>query len=87
MVTTLTVLTFTEGSAFAESTGFRRGMDGTASTDLGASARAVSWKGLLSTTLTVSAAMLSRLSECARTAPLRRQQFDAQVGRAASCCR
>jgi hypothetical protein len=50
MVTTLTVVTFTEGSVFAEGAGFRSGGDGKASTDLGASARAICSKGLLLTT-------------------------------------
>ena len=87
MVTTLTVLTFTEGSAFAESTGFRRGMDGTASTDLGASARAVCLEG-------IALDHAHRLGGNAQPAlgvrqnrSLRRKQFDAQVGRAASRCR
>jgi hypothetical protein len=66
MVTTLTVVTFTEGSVFAEGAGFRCGGGGKVSTDLGTSARAICSKGLLSATLTVStsagsAAMFSRV--------------------------
>ena len=74
MVTTFTVVTFTEDSLFAEGVGFRCGGGGKASTGLGASACTNLSKLLLSTALTVSASAgsavtFSRVSDSASTAP------------------